>query len=69
MSLLRSLFFIAVKFQFSVAFTHIPGHLNIAADAISRFQHQLFFKTLPDADKQPTPIPQDAWQILHKQTN
>ena len=63
MSLLRKLFFIAVKWDFSVAFSHIPGHFNIAADAISRFQLQRFFNYQPSANKVPSGIPSTTWEM------
>ena len=63
MALVRKLFLIAVQHQFSVAFKHIRGYHNSVADAISRFQMQKFRHLHPRADTQPTPIPQDAWDL------
>ena len=63
MALVRKLFLIAVRHQFSVAFKHISGHYNAIADAISRFQMHKFRELHPSAAEHPTPIPPEAWEL------
>ena len=49
MQLIRCLFFIRAFFDISLQVVHIPGHLNIAADAISRNNLRVFHMQVPDA--------------------
>ena len=58
MHLLRCLFFIASHYSVHVHATHIPGQTNAAADALSRNRLSSFLQVVPEADKDPTPIPQ-----------
>ena len=57
MQLLRCLFFISSFFGIAVKATHIAGHRNTGADAISRNNLHLFFSQVPAADRTPSPIP------------
>ena len=50
MHLLRCLVFYAAVHSFSFAAEHIPGHLNTAADAISRNNLPLFHSLIPQVD-------------------
>ena len=59
MHLLRCIFFISAKSDFTIFATHIPGHLNTVADAVSRNNTPLFRSLSPQADPTPTEIPQD----------
>ena len=63
MSLVRRLFLLAVKHNFSVAFKYIPGIKNPVADALSRFQMQRFRALKPNAATHPTPIPNNIWDL------
>ena len=63
MALIRKLFIFAARNQFLVSFKHIYGVYNHAADALSRFQVSRFRQVMPDADKQPTAIPEIVWEI------
>jgi len=56
--LLRCLFFIAASFNFWFCATHIPGKLNVAADAISRDKLVSLFEGRPDLERSPSVIPQ-----------
>jgi len=38
--------------------------VNILADALSRNNVQVFFQQRPVAQAQPTPIPQDLWDVV-----
>ena len=63
MSLVRKLFFIAAKHNFTVNVKHIPGTNNSIADALSRLQMAKFFKLAPSASPRGTLIPPQAWNI------
>ena len=56
--LLRELTLLAIRHSFSFFATHIPGVRNTHADALSRFNLQVFKAAVPDADPNPTVIPQ-----------
>eukprot|EP00731_Ephydatia_muelleri_P033672 Em0035g9a len=57
MDLLRTLFFIAARNNFTVSLVHLPGRLNCIADALSRNQMSRFFSLAPQANQLPTPGP------------
>ena len=57
--LLRCIFFISAKFDFTLIAAHIPGQDNTLADAISRNNATLFLSLSPQADRTPTQVPQD----------
>lgn len=59
--LLRKLFFIAAKHNFTVNVSHISGTSNVLADALSRSQVRKFFQLAPDANQQQTRIPPSIW--------
>lgn len=56
MHLLRSLLLAAATFNFTVTATHLPGKLNRVADALSRFQFQVFRQLCPEASPSPCPV-------------
>ena len=60
--LLRCLFFYASYFNFHYSATHIPGSLNIAADAISRNNISLLSSVLPQVNR--VVIPQALLEFL-----
>ena len=62
MALLRALLGVAARFNFTFEAVHLPGVDNPVADALSRFNWQVFRRLAPDSSPYPTPIP-DA--ILH----
>ena len=49
MSLLRRLFLVCAKYNFTVAAQHLPGSSNTIADALSRFRLQEFRRLAPEA--------------------
>ena len=59
MQLVRQLYFIAAKGNFTILVCHIgfPGDRNLIADTLSRFQVQRFHQLAPEASLAPTPIP------------
>ena len=63
MSLLRRLFFLTAKHEFTVNVKHIPGVNNRLADHLSRLQLAQFFRLAPGAAQAHTQIPPAAWQI------
>ena len=63
MSLIRKLFYIAAKNEFTVNVQHIPGTSNLLADSLSRLQVQKFLQLAPAADRQPTPVPCQVWNL------
>ena len=63
MSLIRPLFLFAAHNGFSVAFKHIYGSKNVIADALSRFQMDVFRTSHPGADELPTVTNPAAWLL------
>ena len=63
MVLLRSLLGVAARYNFTFEALHIPGANNPVADALSRFNWQVFRLLAPDSSPIPTPIPEE---ILHR---
>ena len=63
MSIVRKLYLHAAISHFSISFKHIFSYHNAVADALSRFQMERFRRLAPHADKTPTPIPADVWQL------
>ena len=62
--LLRCLAFIATRFHLRIIASHIPGHLNEIADALSRNNMKKFFSFVPQADKTPSSVPDELIQLL-----
>ena len=68
MQMIRCLFFILAFFEISMQTVHIPGRLNIGADAISRDNIQVFHMQVPKAHARPSPVPQALRNLLiHQQ--
>ena len=63
MDLLRPLVLQSMKLNTIIRAKHIKGENNTIADAISRYYMQIFRKLAPQADRQPTAIPQFLWQL------
>ena len=57
MALLRNMFFLAARGNFTVSARHVPGRYNTIADALSRFLMQEFRRSAPAAAPSPTPLP------------
>ena len=67
MRLLRALFFIEARLNFSLNASHIAGHKNVAADSLSRNNVHEFFSIYQQANPIPTPLLQDLLQLLLNQ--
>ncbi len=63
MALLRSLLGVAARCIFTFEARHIPGVANPIADALSRFNWQVFRQLAPECSPVPTPIPH---ALLHE---
>ena len=64
MQLMRSLFFVAAKFNFWFEAAHIPGVKNNIADAISRNNLGAAFVLKPELSRVPSFISQDVLSLL-----
>ena len=64
MHLLRCLFFIEAKHQFTMSIVHIAGVDNDLADDLSRNQLPSFLQKAPQAQPLPTPIPPRLPELL-----
>ena len=63
MSLVRNIYSMAARHQFSVSFKHILGHSNPIADALSCLKNDRFRILAPPANEEPTPLPHNVWLI------
>jgi hypothetical protein len=68
MALLRSLLGVAARYNFTFAARHIPGVANPIADALSRFNWQVFRQLAPNCSSLPTPLPAILLHQLSPQT-
>ena len=64
MHLLRGLFFMAASLNFWYCASHIPGRLNIVADAISPNNLTLLGEVRPSINPAPSVIPQTLIQLV-----
>lgn len=64
MHLARCLAFIKAKFEFELMATHLPGAKNSIADALSRNKMTSFRSLLPQADQEPTRVPDSLLDLL-----
>ena len=64
MHLLRSMFFVAAKFNFWFKAVHVPGSLNYAANAISRNKLTDLFVHAPLLNTAPCFLSQEVLSVL-----
>ena len=64
MHLLRCLHFFLAYRDCTLQAVHVPGVLNVAADAISRNRPQVLRRTVPNVQPQPDRVPQTLWKML-----
>ncbi|XP_033931187.1 uncharacterized protein [Pseudochaenichthys georgianus] len=65
MPFMRSITWSSLTHNFLISARHVPGHLNIVADSLSRFQFQTFRNLCPEASPQPVGIPPLHLLSLH----
>lgn len=65
MVLVRCMFFTAATNNYHISIRHIPGSLNVVADALSRAQMSRFRSQAPHAAVHPTPLPPEALTLGH----
>ena len=66
--MLRCLFFLEAKFQFTIVAAHIPGAINVRADALSCNHIDVVFASSLQARPTPQAVPQDlVWGLIHPQ--
>ena len=56
MHLIQLLVFLASKYNFWFTAMHVPGRLNVSADASSINNMSMFFMQAPQVDSQPTVV-------------
>ena len=61
---LHCLFFFAAEFNLFLFAQHLPGKCNVAADALSRNNVNLFFQQVPQAKKDSSPLPPELLLVL-----
>ena len=64
MHLLRCLHFFLAYHDCTLQAVHVPGVLNVAADAISRNRPQVLRQAVPSAQPQPDQVSQTLWKLL-----
>ena len=64
MHLARCLVFIKAKFEFDLVAAHLPGTSNCRVDALSRNRLSLFRTLHPQANQEPTAIPEALLDLL-----
>ncbi|XP_071059415.1 uncharacterized protein [Pseudochaenichthys georgianus] len=65
MPFMRSITRSSIIHNFIITARHIPGHLNVVADSLSRFHFQTFRSLCPEASSQPVGIPPLHLLSLH----
>ena len=64
LKLLRFIVYQTLAKNFHIKCSHISGKVNIVADALSRGNFQKFRQLAPHADKAPTEVPLQFWELL-----
>ena len=64
MHLLRCLHFFTASHQIGIKAEHVPGALNIGADALSRNNLTTFFDSVPQAGKEAVTVPMSLLEML-----
>lgn len=63
MNIVRKLVLLTLQHNITIKAQHIPTKLNKIADSISRSQWGKFRNLAPEAEKWPTQLPQQIWEI------
>ena len=64
MHLLRCVHLFVAYYDLTLSIQHVPGKLNVLADAISRNLLQVMHTASPPLCQYPTPVPSSLWQML-----
>lgn len=64
MSFMRRITWLSVTHNFILTARHVPGHDNVIADSLSRFNFQVFWDLCPYASKRPLAVPPLASLVL-----
>ena len=64
MSIVRTIVLWTLKYNFQFKAIHLSSVTNIIADSLSRGQLEKFKKAAPAAEVEPTPVPQEFWDLL-----
>lgn len=67
MHLLRCMHFFTARHDITVSAVHVPGVNNSRADALSRDNIESFLQITPEAQSQPTAVPQQLWSVVVEQ--
>jgi hypothetical protein len=65
MTLVRNLVSLSLQYNIMLKAEHIPGKINSIADALSRSDWQRFKTLCPEADPEPTEIPDHLNNSYH----
>ena len=63
MHIVRKLVLLNLQHNITIKAQYIPSKSNSIADSISRSQWRKFRRLAPEADQQPTPLPNQLWDI------
>ena len=63
MGIVRAMFFFLARHNINLIMSHIPGKQNINADLLSRLQVEEFLSINPSADRQPTRLSEEVWDL------
>ena len=63
MDLIRKFFLFTAKNNINILIQHVPGHFNKSADLLSRLQVAAFKQLNPNADAEPSEIPNLVWTL------
>ena len=63
MRIIRAISFKAATVNLNLVLSHVPGKQNVDADMLSRFQVQEFLQRNPEADREPTFLDPEAWNL------
>nr|XP_054749833.1 uncharacterized protein LOC129255509 [Lytechinus pictus] len=66
MGLVREFVLSCLRYNVRFRAKYVPGTKNNIADSLSRFQNDRFRHLAPDAEQQPTPLPDHLWKNFTK---
>ena len=63
MAVIRALFFFTARRNINLLMAHVSGRDNVNADLLSRLQVAAFKRNLPEADRFPTHLSGQVWDL------